>query len=259
MKSFFEPITTLYFNVRILVGRKLFGSFGERVTKISRKRVLKGPCLASELEAMLFVAQSTSIPIPKVHTAYGYHGDFYIEMDYIRGETLETAWRDSMSPEQKEELRHLQPPQPELVASAKGGGAVDCRIGSLPFGPYHSQDEFHSFLRGGIPLDDCTKVYAEAVTHCHSRKYRTCFCHADLAPRNIIVQRGRITGVVDWQFGGWYPEYWEYTKAHYSLYTEADWVTQLGNVMENYEEPLKAEHLQRNKQRNQVLRVVQIT
>ncbi|TFY63573.1 hypothetical protein EVJ58_g3183 [Rhodofomes roseus] len=35
--------------------------------------------------------------------------------------------------------------------------------------------------------------------------------HGDLAPHNILVMDGHITGVIDWEAAGWYPEYWEYT------------------------------------------------
>jgi hypothetical protein len=52
---------------------------------------------------------------------------------------------------------------------------------------------------------------------CHSRQYRTSFSRADLCTRNIIVRDGKIAAMVDWQFAGWYPEYWEYTKAHFGL------------------------------------------
>lgn len=29
---------------------------------------------------------------------------------------------------------------------------------------------------------------------------------------NILVEGGRITGIIDWEYAGWYPEYWEYVK-----------------------------------------------
>jgi hypothetical protein len=172
-------------------------------------------------------------------------------MDYIKGETLNTAWKQ-LSPDQKKkvikelagfmkQLRDLQPPQPECVASAKLGGTIDYRIGTSSVGPYQSHEAFHSYLRGGIPLGDCTKVFGEVVTHCHSKQYQTRFCHADLAPRNIIIQGDRIAAIVDWQFAGWYPEYWEYTKAYYSLYFMSDWYAELREAIGSYDEELKAE------------------
>ena len=37
--------------------------------------------------------------------------------------------------------------------------------------------------------------------------------HNDLAPRNIMVNDNLIiTGLIDWENAGWYPEYWEYVK-----------------------------------------------
>jgi len=30
------------------------------------------------------------------------------------------------------------------------------------------------------------------------------------------VEGTRIVAIVDWEFGGWYPEYWEYTQAYFS-------------------------------------------
>ena len=40
---------------------------------------------------------------------------------------------------------------------------------------------------------------------------RSVFTHGDLCPRNILVNESlRITGIVDWEAAGWYPEYWEY-------------------------------------------------
>jgi hypothetical protein len=36
------------------------------------------------------------------------------------------------------------------------------------------------------------------------------YTHGDQAPRYVIIdpKAGK-----DWEFGGWYPEYWEYTRA----------------------------------------------
>ena len=38
------------------------------------------------------------------------------------------------------------------------------------------------------------------------------FTHGDLTPRNLLIKDGRIHALVDWEFAGWYPEYWEYVK-----------------------------------------------
>ncbi|KAJ5114412.1 hypothetical protein NUU61_000171 [Penicillium alfredii] len=43
------------------------------------------------------------------------------------------------------------------------------------------------------------------------RSERSLFTHADIAPRNVMVdEQNHITGILDWEWAGWYPEYWEY-------------------------------------------------
>lgn len=37
--------------------------------------------------------------------------------------------------------------------------------------------------------------------------------HGDLSPRNIMVKDGKITGIVDWERSGFFPEYVEYAFA----------------------------------------------
>ncbi|KAJ7064123.1 hypothetical protein C8F01DRAFT_1250375 [Mycena amicta] len=41
-------------------------------------------------------------------------------------------------------------------------------------------------------------------------------CTVTSRPRNIIVRNAKIVAILDWEFGGWYPEYWEYTTAWYA-------------------------------------------
>lgn len=50
--------------------------------------------------------------------------------------------------------------------------------------------------------------------------------HGDLYPRNLIVSNERdviITGIIDWEVGGGYPEYWEYVKAFHMAFRSDDW------------------------------------
>lgn len=172
-------------------------------------------------------------------------------MDYVRGIDLEVAWH-VLPREQKdtiikelggyiEQLRSLKPPQEGLVGSALLKEGLDHRIGSWPWGPFKNHDDFHSFIRRGAPLENCTKIFGQEVTACHSRRYESRFAHADLCTRNIVVKDGHIAALIDWQFGGWYPEYWEYTKAHFGMNNVEDWYTRLKDVMERYDNELLAE------------------
>lgn len=138
-------------------------------------------------------------------------------MEHVRGKDLGVAWRH-LSQDQKKrtiteiagyisQLRNLEPPHEGIVASASIDGAHDHRAGSSPFGPFATHKGFHSYLRVNVPNEDCTKGFGAEVTECHTLCYQSCFTHADLVPRDIIVDNGKVSSIIDWQFGGWYPEY----------------------------------------------------
>src|SRR5256885_4616590 len=101
------------------------------------------------LEALKYVAQYTSIPVPKVHGTYRVDGCLYIEMEYVEGETVQAAWAGGhflSSAEKKaiveevasyiEQLRLLEPPQKGVVASAEFKKCLDYRMGYTLFGPF---------------------------------------------------------------------------------------------------------------------------
>ncbi|KIW16578.1 hypothetical protein PV08_03766 [Exophiala spinifera] len=157
-----EKVILLYLQARLWSGKKFFGSLGPSVTRVSGCRVNKGPCESAEIEAERYVAQRTSIPVPKVYHTYQVDGRFYVEMEYVKGDTLQALWASgALSPDEKkalvmqvagyiDQLRMLKPPHKEIVASADLGRCLDYRVGYRPLGPFTSNEEFHPFLRGYI-------------------------------------------------------------------------------------------------------------
>lgn len=155
---------------------------------------------------MGYVAEHTSILVPKVFTTH-YHDDrLYIEMEYICGMSLEKSRHHGyLSQDQKKhitnqvagyisQLRKLEHPQEGIVASPTFEKAFNHRVGCWSFGPFMSHGGFRSYLRADIP----TESLGPEVTECHSRGYWSCFTHADIAPRNISVENGKVSVIVDW-------------------------------------------------------------
>lgn len=65
----------------------------------------------------------------------------------------------------------------------------------------------------------------------------------DMAAWNVGgVRDGTITCILDWETSGWFPEYWEYTKAHYAPRCDEDWVSQIGSITGEYPEELACEN-----------------
>ena len=211
----------------------------------------------AEAETMRYVANNTSIPVPKVQRAWRQDEVTYITMDVVDGVELQCAWHD-MSDKIKRwvveqlkgylgQLRVLKPPIDGAVMSAIGGPLRDgSRVGLETFGPFQSHDDFHQFLRGGdvgIPMESFQTMRGiEKVVHSHCHHYATKFTHGDFAPRNIMVKRdGTITAIIDWDSAGWFPEYWEYTKAMFTPHAPDDWVESIGEMTGRYDEQLAGE------------------
>jgi hypothetical protein len=50
------------------------------------------------------------------------------------------------------------------------------------------------------------------------------------------VQGDKVTGIIDWELGGWYPEYWEYVKGFNNFKGCKGWYEHLGSITGEYKE-----------------------
>ncbi|PGH00060.1 hypothetical protein AJ79_08331 [Helicocarpus griseus UAMH5409] len=222
-------LKTAVLHTRFRIARSVLDrSLGPTLVRVGWNHVIKGPCHPPELEALLYVTEHTTIPVPRVRYTYNGPGGIYISMDYIKGTNLETLWMlGLLKPGEQNaivndmaailsQLRALRPPKEGIVASTQGGPILDYRI---------------------------VKLFGEEVAICHRNSYRTYFSHADLAPRNIIICNGRIVGVVDWATAGWYPEYWDLTKAYFTSFKVPEWYERLNLKLPSYSSELMAEKI----------------
>jgi len=74
------------------------------------------------------------------------------------------------------------------------------------------------------------------VKESRSKEHDIVFSRGYLNPKNISADaKGNITGIVEWESAGWFPEYWEYTKAHFSVQYVIRWLTDVvDQVFEDY-------------------------
>jgi aminoglycoside phosphotransferase (APT) family kinase protein len=100
---------------------------------------------------------------------------------------------------------------PYRFANTLGGALFDYRVGE--FGPFTQALDFHKHL---IPEYMQTET-RRAITMIHSCHNRSFFTHADINWTNILVGQGRLAALVDWECAGYFPEYWEFTKAMYGI------------------------------------------
>ncbi|KAM5441717.1 hypothetical protein MferCBS31731_003399 [Microsporum ferrugineum] len=230
---------------------------------ISKHKIVKTGSWVHLTEAatMKFVAENTSIPVPKVHCAFVHKNRAYIVMERVRGVCLAAVVgkcseesRRSLFAQLKDmlqELRALKPPPNTGVESFAGGSLYDSRISHcLPrFGPFKTIQEFHLWLRNGFqptgesPLID-PQEWEDVKTMAKMQDGpwpAPVFTHGDLNPSNIFVQGDKVVGIIDWEFSGWYPSYWEYTSAWNCMLTDTEWQGMIGNFLDPYPDQVKME------------------
>ncbi|OQO00254.1 hypothetical protein B0A48_14041 [Cryoendolithus antarcticus] len=117
-------------------------------------------------------------------------------------------------------LRALKPTsmQSNRVSATNGDPCRDVRVSTMNlFGPFDDVTAFHRCLTGITTNPDAvTEAYGDAVFNVHARSYNVRFTHGDLGAQNILIRDSKVAAIIDWECSGWWPEYWEYTKAHYN-------------------------------------------
>ena len=165
----------------------------------------------SEAKAMQFVRDRTTIPVPKVH----YVTETAIMMDFIDGHRLSDVW-NSLPKEEKAEIKkqlrnylfQLRAIEGDYIGLFDGEPAVDVRRVCVTGGPFNTEAEFNDFLLTNVSGSCPTAVREMAKTQLGS-KHKVVLTHGDFVPQNILVKNGSVVGIIDWEFAGWYPEYWE--------------------------------------------------
>ncbi|KAK2737298.1 hypothetical protein FQN57_000382 [Myotisia sp. PD_48] len=233
---------------------------------ISKNKIVKsGPRVhLTEAATMRFVAQNTSLPIPKVYCAFVRKNYAYIVMEKIQGEVIPKAWK-SLSEEARrnilsqlkkmiQELRALRPAEGTGVESCVGNSLYDWRVPrAFPrFGPFKTIQDFHQWLRQDLqPTDSsdytCSDQEWQDIRDMVNRQDGPwpppVFTHGDLNPFNILVRGDKVVGIIDWEFSGWYPSYWEYTSAWYTNITKRSWQNDIDKFIDPFPEDLHMESI----------------
>jgi len=235
---------------------------------ISKNKILKTghEIHLTEAVTMRYIAEHTSIPVPKVYCSFLYKKRAYVIMERIQGEDLASALKHiskeslgkilSQLKDMIQELRALEPPPGTGVESCVGGSLFDSRIpqGTPRFGPFKTTQEFHRWLREGFEVtqigNHVTNQEANDLRNMVAKQegqwQSPVFTHCDLNPSNIIISRDKVVGIIDWEFSGWYPPYWEYTVAWFGNQTRTGWRDILHSILDAYPEELEMERT-RNK------------
>ncbi|RYP80016.1 hypothetical protein DL769_002660 [Monosporascus sp. CRB-8-3] len=222
-------------------GDLLYDSPSRRVVKIHHRFAIKFGIHVQPMEAknMLFVAKSTTVPIPKVYAIYQVREtegvSTFIVMQYLPGTTLQNLW-DSMDHARKksiartlrtyfDELRQLQ--HPGYFGNIEGGPLADDMFTLTPGGkeikkPFATEDELIKGiiriyeLETGERMAHKTRYYKHVLPTVLRGTRGPTFSHGDFQRKNVMVQPDGTIYIIDWEFASWYPDYWEYACATFA-------------------------------------------
>ncbi|RAH62880.1 phosphotransferase enzyme family protein [Aspergillus piperis CBS 112811] len=191
---------------------------GVKIVKISPEVVVKfgSHVTLHEAKSMVFVDQNTeTVPVPKIFAYYSYgpidrdiddygsYYDNYIFMSYVEGQRLDKlkGYLD--------ELRQIE--HRNYIGSVDRGPLPDPILGDLEF----KEDDFNNAIINAYQ-DRAPKRHVKNVLVgmlASQKRHNIVFTHGDFRHYNIMVNNGNVTGIVDWEFSGWFPEPWEF-KLH---------------------------------------------
>ncbi|KFX99820.1 hypothetical protein V490_01638 [Pseudogymnoascus sp. VKM F-3557] len=198
----------------------------------------------NEGSALRLVEQYTDVSAPQLIESLITKSRTYVVMTRPPGATLHDtintlsyAERSQLAADVRaciSQFRKIPNFNSAAICSANGGPPLDYRI-TDPSGPFDSEESFNSHIISQSSLRSAI----------HDWRHDILFSHADLNPINILIERGRLSGIVDSSCAGFYPEYWEYTKGLYGhLGLDRSWLDILSDVFEGkYGDELAAEQL----------------
>ncbi|KJK75056.1 hypothetical protein H634G_09691 [Metarhizium anisopliae BRIP 53293] len=162
----------------------------------------------AEANTMRFIRENTNIPIPEVYDAYTHDETGHQLRGYFN------------------ELRRFKSP----TISCTDGSPCDDQyfdddIGG--YGPYSTEESFNQGLvrawTKGREDDTFIRFLCKTLLHM-MQGHEFVMTHNDFAPRNILVRGSQVVAILDWEFSGYFPEYWEFAKALWRPAWDSPWM-----------------------------------
>jgi aminoglycoside phosphotransferase (APT) family kinase protein len=197
-----------------------------------------------------FIEDKTTIPVPSVISEWvdTDNNIHFAIKEKIPGESLDQLWptmswedKERMADETAEYLRQLRGLTSPYCGRVEETGVVDQMLFNCqypePQGPFRTQDELWkamvATLKGQIPKKALDRLRSQ-MPDCGPWTYT----HGDLSLGNIIVEKGKVVGLIDWEWSGYFPVWWEYAKFRGGVprWIEPEWWELLAERMDKYPE-----------------------
>ncbi|MCJ1258063.1 hypothetical protein MMC24_005893 [Lignoscripta atroalba] len=230
------------------------------IAKCSPEVVIKSFARTSdytEYTSMQFLeVRKPHLPVPRPHGLITCGESSFLFMSLIPGTTLAKVWpqlEDSQKIDLSNDLnsifldlRQLKCPTGTPLGGVAGEGCKDARRHiRRSKAPLYTGDDFYHFQYGEARC--ASDLYLGFLRKLTSpfQAHDCVFTHGDVRTENIMVHledgKYRVTGIIDWEMSGFYPEDHECTKVTNTLATNEtdDWYLHLPSCIAPAEFPLK--------------------
>lgn len=201
------------------------------------------------------------IPAPRALGLVEVESTSFMFMTRIPGTTLETCW-PSLTSEAKKHVQRLLDKnfavlrELELPPGAPLGSPLGRRVCKdvrrderVSTSHIHTEAQFNDFLLHS-PSSRVAAGHKSWLRSMLRTDHRILFTHADLHPRNVMVVDKpdggvELSGLIDWEASGYYPEYWEHVKATNtrSIKDTSDWWDHLPPSIVGYDHDIVLDHV----------------
>lgn len=240
---------------------------GRRVVGVGQHFVAKYGVAVNliEGETMLFIRQATSVPVPRIYALFKDPSSrkAYIIMERVEGNTLESEW-DSLGHTEKTDITHKLRMSFDELRKLKSPGGY-CSIGRRPLsdyifwtndtgtsiaGPFDTETQLTSAMIKKYAFNNLPPRKSEFYKRAFPSLFHghpPVFSHGDFQLKNVMLRKQSRCGkdgqatceydpvIIDWEFAGWYPSYWDYFRAVYACGRwNNDWSLWVEKVLDPY-------------------------
>ena len=205
------------------------------------------PCSTKRLEditKVMEVASRLGIRVPQVYRTVARHSDAYILMARIDGSTLEDAWASlswlttaKLALQLRRFVANLRS-QTSPTAGSLVTGECDTFWFEDRFGlPVNSTPtDFWSYLEFWASFVSIPRAMQNAASGVKSpciwwvppMTSDFVLTHHNLVPKNMVVDRDNQLWLIDWEYAGWYPKFFEYASMQdFDIAKSWNWLARL--------------------------------
>ncbi|KAI8945748.1 kinase-like domain-containing protein [Xylaria longipes] len=226
-------------------GKDIYNFFGNRVVEhvtpagdVLAIKVKPPDALDRSEGDMMQYAASHGILAPRVRGVYDIIASRPIARvlvsELVQGAPLADIWEDlddAQKSDIKDQLRAQLASMRECTESFIGRVGrqhvrnVYDRVPQTYCGPFVDEKEFDSWCLARLNrfLRWKWRRVLESNRRQRDGPAKYVLTHGDLTPRNILVKDGKITGIVDWEKSGFFPDYAEYAFAMALCHEHEKW------------------------------------